>query len=237
MASTRTVALSATGLLAILAAAVIGSNVGTEQADRNAASTSSSSAVASTSASAPSSARGTTAPTTPHASRTPTTSATQVPTTPGSSATPPGTGAGLEVLPTPAGEPTATGYSLPPITTSEPSPLVSDSPQPGTAKGRLVAGFPAALAPPQGTEVESSSIAVAGDTVQAGLVATGGDPQAVVAHYREVLTAHGYVEKKVQGVENGPAAAFKKGRNSVTVTTGDGKTYLLAHLRANGSAD
>ncbi|GAA1969290.1 hypothetical protein GCM10009798_32340 [Nocardioides panacihumi] len=236
MASTRTVALSATGLLAVIAAAVIGSNVGTEQADRKAASTSSSSAGATTSTSAPSSGRSTTPPPTPHASRTPTASP-PVPTTPGSSDAPTGTGGGLEVLPTPAGEPAATGYSLPPITTTEPSPVVSGSLQPGTANGRLVAGFPTALAPPPGTEVESSSIAVAGDMVQAALVATGGDPEAIVAHYREVLTAHGYVEKKVQGVENNPAAAFKKGRNSITVTTGDGKTNLLAHLRAKGAAD
>lgn len=233
MASTRTVVLCATGLLAILAAAVIGSNIGTEQADRNAGSTSSSSAVASTPASAPGSSRGTATPSTRHTSQTP---ANPAGTTPGSSGAPTGAGAGLEVLPTPAGRPTSTDYSLPPITTTKPSPLVSDTPQPGVAKGRLVMGFPAALAPPQGTEVESSSLSVDGDTVQAGLVATGGDPQAIVDHYREVLTARGYVEKKVQGVENAPAAAFKKGNDSVTVTTGDGKTYLLAHLRAKGAA-
>jgi hypothetical protein len=50
-------------------------------------------------------------------------------------------------------------------------------------------------------------------------------------HYREVLTARGYTEAAVQGVENAPAATFRKGKDSVTVSTVGRRTYVLARVR------
>jgi hypothetical protein len=105
-------------------------------------------------------------------------------------------------------------------------------PSAGAARGRLVAGFPAALAPPRGSRVESTSVAVVGRAVQAALVATGGDPRRILLHYRTALSARGFTEHAARGVENAPAAAFSNGADHVTVTTQDGRTYVFADLRA-----
>jgi hypothetical protein len=111
--------------------------------------------------------------------------------------------------------------------------MSTDLPKPAVAKGRLVKGFPKALAPPKGTTVESSSVSVARNVVQAALVATGGDPQAILTHYRTELSTRGFAEQSTQSVENAPAAAFTKGDSTVTVTTLDGKTYMVANLRVD----
>jgi hypothetical protein len=231
MVSTRTVALAVTGALAVLAAGIVGATVGDDVAR------STDTPVATTATPA---ATVTSDPTATHAPRGPATSpprpgeapATRT-TGPAAADTPAG---GIEMLPTPVGDPTSTAYSLPAIPTAKPAPLLGATlPAPALAKGRLVQGFPAALAPPHGTSVESSSVSVANNVLQAALVARGGDPQAVVLHYRSLLIARGFVQKATQGVENAPAASFRKGKDSVTVTTQDGKTYLIAHLRPKGA--
>jgi hypothetical protein len=229
MPSTRTIALTATSVLAIVAAGVIGATAGSRGGESDAAGTPTSAIT-----SAPSGSTSSTAPTAPASSGSPGASGSSGPS---GSSTEGGVasdapGAGSEILPSPA-EPTstATGYHLPAISTTEPAPMFDGMPTPATAKGRLVAGFPAALAPPSGTRVESSSVSVASDMLQAALVATGGDADAVLAHYRQVLSARGFAEQRTQGVENAPAAAFTRGRNNVTITIQDGKTYVLANLR------
>ncbi len=142
--------------------------------------------------------------------------------------------AGHEAAPTPDGSPSAPGYRLPRGETDTAGPLTSSaSPGSTTARGRLVAGFPAALRPPAGATLETSSLTVSGGRVQAVLVFSGGEPGAVVEHYRALLTGRGFVERPVQGVENDPAAAFGRGRSSVTIAVRDGRTYLLAHLPAS----
>lgn len=229
MAGTRTVALTATGIVAVVAAAVIGATAGSNQADRTdradradqAATGLSSGATAtpSTSDSEATSGRG----------RSPSADQASGTSDPRS---------GSEILPTPAGDPStpATGYSLPPLPSITAAPLLGATlPKSAVAKGRLVVGFPEALAPPAGTSVESSSVAAAREVLQAALVATGGDPRAVVDHYRTLLTARGFTEQHAQGVQNAPAAAFARGRDNVTVTTHDGKAYLIANLRAKGA--
>lgn len=226
MASSRTVVLAATGVLAVVAAGVVGASAGSDHAERDAAPS-----VATSSAPAPT--RGPAASTS-----SPSASPTRTPAG-GSGSASTGPGQGSEILPTPA-DPTstATGYHLPPLLTSKPSPLLGSTlPTSAVAKGRLVAGFPTALAPPKGTSVESSSISVARRVVQAALVTTGGDPQAVLVHYRELLTSRGFHEEQTQAVENAPAAAFTSGRDNVTITVHDGKSYLLANLRASGASD
>lgn len=222
MGRTRTIAFAAVGVLAIVAAAVIGATAGSEHADRTAG-------TGRTASGAPSVSPTSSATTGPVATASPGTGTS----TTGSAPTATAPGAGTEILPTPAGpSSTATGYHLPPIPTASPAALLGERlPKPAVAKGRLVAGFPAALGPPQGTSVESSSIAVAGNVVQAALVLTGGDAQAIMVHYRRLLSSRGFTEQPTQGVENAPASTFGKGKDNVTVTTKDGKTYLLANLR------
>lgn len=238
MASTRSIGLAATGVLAIVAAAVIGATAGSGGGSSNA----DPSGPAVGTSSATTSASPSRTPSTTTSPRTPRTgSGNGATATPTGGAADPGdgssdVGAGTEILPTPAGDATATGYSLPPIPTTKPAPLLGATlPKPATAKGRLVRGFPAALAPPRGTAIESSSVSVASDVLQAALVADGGDPQSILQHYRELLAERGFAEQATQGAENAPAGAFAKGkgdhRNTVTVTTVDGKTYLIANLR------
>lgn len=231
MATTRTVALGATGALAVVAAAVIGTTAGdhhgTSDGDRSRPE------AATSTPTAGGRRDGLTTPPAAGGSR-PSASSTSTPTA-GSDAGSPGPTS--ELLPSASSAPTTTGYALPQLTTPETGPLLSPTmPRSGVARGRLVTGFPRALAPPEGTEVESSSVAVASNVLQAALVATGGDPQSILLHYRELLTARGFAEQPTQGVENSPAIAFAKGDDNVTVTTQEGKTYLLAILRP-GDAD
>jgi hypothetical protein len=231
MPSTRTIALTATSVLAIVAAGVIGATAGSRGGDEAAGSGPSTSAVATT---APPSSPGAQATTGTPGSTSPSGESTTSSAPDDTTAPAPGS----EILPTPAGPSSGqTGYHLPAVSTAKPQPMFDGTmPAPASAKGRLVTGFPTALAPPQGTRVESSSVSVASDMLQAALVATGGDADAVLAHYRQVLSARGFAERKAQGVENSPAAAFTRGRNNVTITIQDGKTYVLANLRPRDEA-
>jgi hypothetical protein len=238
MATTRTMALGATGVLAVVAAAVIGATAGDHQgtpsADKNRPGTSATSTptAGGTGAATPPTSGTSTPGSEP--SRTPPTS-TSTPTPDSITGT---TGPTSELLPSASSAPTTTGYVLPHPTTTDPAPLVSTKmPKSGVARGKLVSGFPRALAPPKGTAVESSSVAVTSDVLQAALVATGGDPDSILLHYRELLTERGFAEQPTQAVENAPAIAFAKGDDNVTVTTQEGKTYLLAILRPTDAGD
>ncbi|MDH2414806.1 hypothetical protein [Nocardioides sp. CER19] len=232
MATTRTMALGATGVLAVVAAAVIGATAGDHHGTTNA-----DEGRPSASATSRPTAGGGGGATTPPATGTPGQAGSASTTsTAGSDAGT--TGPTSELLPSASSAPTTTGYVLPHPSTTEPDPLLSPTlPKSGVARGRLVNGFPRALAPPKGTEVESSSVAVASNVLQAALVATGGDPQSILLHYRELLTERGYAEQPTQAVENSPAIAFAKGDDNVTVTTQEGKTYLLAILRPKDAED
>lgn len=155
--------------------------------------------------------------------------ATVTPTTPGA---PPLTR--TEVAATPSTEPSDL---LPGLDRgAAPAPLLGDRlPSAAEATGRLVAAFPADLAPPEGVPIEASSVSVAGRTVQAALVArVDGDPRRLLHHYRTVLAAHGFGEVAAQAPENAPVAAFRRGGEAVTVTVQDGRAHLLAVLRARG---
>lgn len=232
MASTRAIAIAATSLLAVLAAVIIATSAGSDNATRSEGGTSTAGAPTATASTPPSTMPSTTSKTgTP--TRTPTSGPDAAATEPTATATA-DPGQVSEILPTQAGEPSPTGYSLPPVPRTTRAPLVGGTvPEPATARRRLVKGFPEALVPPRGTKIESSSVSVASNVVQAALVVTGGEPLAILAHYRDMLSTRGFAERRIQGVENAPAAAFAKGRDNVTVTTVDGKTYLLANLRAS----
>jgi hypothetical protein len=241
MAGSRTIALATTGALAIAGAAVVWGGTGDRQDPRaagpghaTAAASSTPTAAGTASAGDPT---GSTGGSTAKPKQRPPAPGSDPPTTgPTGSGSGSGGGPGSEILPTPAGDPTATGYQLPPIPTTTPAPLLGATlPEPAVAKRRLVKGFPAALAPPRGTRIESSSVSVADRALQAALVATGGDPRTILLHYRDLLSVRGFTERETQGVENAPAAAFAKGPENVTVTTVDGRTYVLANLRPKGA--
>lgn len=140
--------------------------------------------------------------------------------------------AGAETGPTPTGTPTPTTYLLPPVPTVAQTLLGTALPTPAFAKSRLVNGYPAALAPPAGMTIESSSVSVHSGVVQVALVATGGDANTVMTYLRRALTSRGFKEQPAQGVENAPAVAFIRNKDNVTVTFLRGKTYLLANLRS-----
>jgi hypothetical protein len=130
--------------------------------------------------------------------------------------------------------PTATGGAATQTPTAESTPLLGQTlPETAAAKGRLVEGFPPALAPPEGTEIVSSSVVVTGDVVQATLV-TSGDPQTTLQHYRDLLRRDGFSEGHTKGADAAPNGAFTQGRDTVNIMAVDEQTFLLATLHAKG---
>lgn len=226
MPSTRMLTLVAVATLAVLAAAVLGTAAGNEHAER------------ADGGGAGSRATMTAPPRSPAPTGAPTTPDSPTPASPTSSSAAAGPPAeedptiGTEIGPAPA-TPTPTAYRLPPTTVRQASLLGRRIPRAGVARARLVPGFPAALVPPPGARIVTSSLAVRGRRVQVALVVTGLDGQSGLAHYRGLLAPLGFVERELQGVENAPAAAFVRGMEDVTVSASpDGTTSLLAHLRA-----
>ncbi len=112
---------------------------------------------------------------------------------------------------------------------SSADPLVSRPlPPAGQARGRLVAGYPhKSLPPAPGSRIITSSVSVAGSRLQTGLVATAtGGEKRLLRFYRSTLVEAGLREVPTTAVGGSSAAAFRSGRNSVTVTVtpGDGRT-------------
>lgn len=145
-------------------------------------------------------------------------------------------GAGLEMPEAPEEEVTSLSELLEPASTA---PLVSAPlPRPASARGRLVAGFPAVLRPTRGTAVESSSVSPSGDRLQAGLTGSSSrSPDAVLLGYRTRWTRRGLLEQAAPVAAPGSwAAAFRRGRSVVTLTVstrGSRTTYVVhASLRA-----
>lgn len=141
---------------------------------------------------------------------------------------------GIEVLPSPSTAASGGNPYLPGLpSASPPAPLLTQVPQSARARGALADGFPAELAPPEGSTIESSSVAVDGRHVQAALVAEpAGGAKALLLHYRTVLGQRGFQEVPTQAPENAPAASFQQGDDTVTITLQNGVCYLLANLRA-----
>ncbi|MFT4287704.1 hypothetical protein [Nocardioides sp.] len=188
---------------------------------------------ASTPASTPAGA-ATTEPTDPTAPADPTASAGSATRSPDDVPTTAPPRGATEVLPSPSTTASGGNPYLPdlPAPGDQPASLLTEVPEPATASGVLATGFPAALAPPEGSTIESSSLTVAGRRVQAALVADPrGGAKALLLHYRTVLGQRGFAEESVQAPENAPAAAFRHGEETVTVTLQDGVCYLLANLR------
>jgi hypothetical protein len=115
------------------------------------------------------------------------------------------------------GPPTATA-SKP--TLNPEAPLLTAAPKPGSASGRLVEGFPAVLAPPDGATVTSSSVATEGSRVQAALTAgLAASPAEVQAAYAARLGALGMTSAPGSGQPGTTVTSFYRGTDSITVTT------------------
>lgn len=101
------------------------------------------------------------------------------------------------------------------------APLITAPlPRAASARGRLVRRFPALLRPARRSAVESSSVSPSGDRLQAGLVAsTSLTADRLLLAYRVRLARRGLVEQAAPAAVPGSrAAAFRRGRSTVTVT-------------------
>ncbi|AWB91416.1 hypothetical protein [Aeromicrobium chenweiae] len=90
------------------------------------------------------------------------------------------------------------------------------------------------------SSVKSREVSSGSDVRQVSLVATDGrSPARVLAAYRRILGAYGFVESSVPAVGGSTASAFARGREHLTVTasaTGRRTTYsVFGGLRAGSS--
>lgn len=137
----------------------------------------------------------------------------------------------LEVLP----PVTATPTGLP--EPSAPAPLITSLPEPGSAAGEVVDGWPAdILTLPQGTTIGSTSISTSGDVLQVTADGVIAKPQAeVLASFRQSLVAHGFWSEGAPAAEGAVAERFVRGTDTVTVSvsttgTGNSRFQLLGSL-------
>ena len=99
--------------------------------------------------------------------------------------------------------------------------LLPTTPRTASRRGQVVDGFPAAILRvlPDAT-VRSSGVSTSGGLVQVSLVATSGRaPARVMAAYRAMLAARGFVETPAPAVGGATASSFTRRRDSLTVTT------------------
>jgi hypothetical protein len=147
---------------------------------------------------------------------------------------------GVVVVPEQPGP--ATGYRLPapgPASTTRGPAYVLPAAA-ASARGRLVAGYPARLLPvaPR-SEVVSSSVAPTADRAQVALVARRSlGPAAVLRSYRTQLGRAGFREVTVEAVGGADAAAFRRGADRVVVTVdpGPARTYSVYATLVAGEA-
>jgi hypothetical protein len=138
---------------------------------------------------------------------------------------------GVAVVPEAPGP--ADDYALDPHPPSaSPSPPAYSPPTtPASARGRLVAGYPARLLPsaPR-SAVVSSSVAPSPDRVQVALVARrSSSSTSVLGFYRDLMGAAGFREAQVDAVGGSQAIAFRRGaeRVVVTVDSDPARTYSV----------
>jgi hypothetical protein len=109
--------------------------------------------------------------------------------------------------------------TLPPSV--ERTPLMSGGlPESGTARGKLVTGFPRSVIPvPKGTRIQVSSLAVQGDTLQLGLDAnTDRAPDELLEVYIGDFEDKGWLWTEAPAAEGSSAVRGGFGNDSVTVT-------------------
>lgn len=123
-------------------------------------------------------------------------------------------------------------YRLPdPEASAKPKPLVS-KPLPATAsaRGSIVAGFPAVIPKAPKSTVAFSSVATQGTRMQVGLDATSGiSPADVLSYYRTTFTRLGLVATSAPAVTGSTALVFVRGANGITVTVSDAPGTPRSH--------
>jgi len=130
----------------------------------------------------------------------------------------------------PSPDPTATpGAGLPPREGDE-QLVTAPLPQPASAEGRLVDGFPVdIMGPDDESEVLSSSIAVEGDTMQVTVVARTDAPEAdIIEHYRALWSGLGLSDA---GASGSSALSYGNDFSSLTLaftpSSGTGTVYMV----------
>lgn len=147
----------------------------------------------------------------------------------------PSGGQALEVLP----PVTATPTSLPEPT--PPAPLITGAlPEPGTASGQVVDGWPAGvLTLPAGTTIGSTSVSTSGNVLQVAADGIVDKPRAeVLGSFRDSLVSHGFWTEDAPAGEGAMAARFVRGTDTVTVSvsttgTGSSRFQLLGSLHTS----
>lgn len=119
-----------------------------------------------------------------------------------------------------------------PLPDDEGSLVAAPLPESGSAEGEVVEGFPRDVIPvAPDSEVESTSLAVEGDRVQAGLSASSTNAaEAVIEHYRAAFTALGLTERETDAVAGSTALVFTRGPDNITLTVAeraDGTAYTV----------
>ncbi|GAA5083433.1 hypothetical protein GCM10025760_00060 [Microbacterium yannicii] len=101
-------------------------------------------------------------------------------------------------------------------------------PESGTSEGALVEGFPSeVMGEIEGSEVLSSSIAAAGDTMQVTLVArTDATPESIRSHYTELWTSLGLSEATMSDGNLGYVGPYESLTLAVS-TSGTGIQYSI----------
>ncbi|MFC8041216.1 hypothetical protein ACFUOZ_17840 [Paenarthrobacter sp. NPDC057355] len=144
-------------------------------------------------------------------------------------------GQALEVLP----PVTATPTGLPEPT--PPAPLITGAlPEPGTASGEVVDGWPAGvLTLPAGTTIGSTSVSTSGNILQVAADGVIDKPRAeVLGSFRDSLVSHGFWTEDAPAGEGAVAARFVRGTDTVTVSvsttgTGSSRFQLLGSLHTS----
>jgi hypothetical protein len=116
------------------------------------------------------------------------------------------------------GPPTATP-TTPALNPTKPL-WTGPAPTSASATGRLVTGFPAVAAPPDGATVQTSSLAVDGARVQAAVTAElASSPDAVQAAYHDRLSALGMTSAPGTAQPGTTVVTYYRSSDSITVTT------------------
>ena len=144
----------------------------------------------------------------------------------------PSTAKPLEVLP----PVTATPTGLP--EPSAPAPLITGAlPEPGSASGELVDGWPdGVLSLPAGTTIGSTSVSASGDILQLAADGIVAKPRAeVLDSFRQSLVSRGFWTEDAPAADGAVAARFVRGADTVTVSvsttgTGNSRFQLLGSL-------
>lgn len=144
----------------------------------------------------------------------------------------PSTAKPLEVLP----PVTATPTGLP--EPSAPAPLITGAlPEPGSASGELVDGWPdGVLSLPAGTTIGSTSVSTSGDILQLAADGIVAKPRAeVLDSFRQSLVSRGFWTEDAPAADGAVAARFVRGADTVTVSvsttgTGNSRFQLLGSL-------